>query len=88
MRCPSCHAEVQGHPAFCPSCGKPMPAAAAAVADPLIGRSLAGKYRVVQLIGEGGMGAVYVGEQELGTKKRKVANKTLHVHLSRDPKIR
>jgi serine/threonine-protein kinase len=56
--------------------------------DPLIGRTLAGKYRIVELLGEGGMGAVYVGEQTLGTTSRKVAVKTLHAHLSRDEKIR
>jgi serine/threonine-protein kinase len=33
------------------------------------------------------MGAVYEGEQLLGTTTRKVAVKTLHAHLSRDPKI-
>jgi len=33
------------------------------------------------------MGAVYEGEQPLGTVRRKVAVKTLHPHLSRDPKI-
>lgn len=33
------------------------------------------------------MGAVYEGEQSLGTAKRKVAVKTLHAHLSRDPKV-
>jgi serine/threonine-protein kinase len=56
--------------------------------DPLIGRVLSGKYKVVQLLGEGGMGAVYVAEQALGTGTRKVALKTLHSHLSRDEKIR
>ena len=41
--------------------------------DPLIGRTLAGKFKIVQLIGEGGMGAVYIGEQKLGTTSRRVA---------------
>jgi tRNA A-37 threonylcarbamoyl transferase component Bud32 len=56
--------------------------------DPLLGQILGGKYKVIRLIGEGGMGAVYEGEQQLGTTKRKVAVKTLHPHLSRDPKIK
>ena len=68
------------------SCGQPLPRAA--VADPLIGRVLAGKYKVVQLLGEGGMGSVYLAEQQLGTTTRKVAIKTLHSHLSRDEGIR
>jgi len=56
-------------------------------ADPLVGQVLGGKFRVIRLLGEGGMGAVYEGEQPLGTVKRKVAVKTLHPHLSRDSKI-
>ncbi len=54
----------------------------------MIGQVLGGKYTVIRLLGEGGMGAVYEGEQQLGTTKRKVAVKTLHPHLSRDPKIK
>jgi serine/threonine-protein kinase len=49
---------------------------------------IAGKYKVVKLLGEGGMGAVFVAEQALGTTSRKVALKTLHRELSQDPKIR
>jgi serine/threonine-protein kinase len=56
--------------------------------DPLLGRTLGGKFTISKLIGEGGMGAVYVGEQALGQHTRKVAIKTLHAHLSRDEKIR
>src|SRR5437764_14800178 len=46
-------------------------AAAGAVdgADPLIGQRL-GPYRVVRLIGHGGMGAVYEGIREEGFQKR------------------
>ncbi|HEX3771317.1 MAG TPA: serine/threonine-protein kinase, partial [Polyangiaceae bacterium] len=60
----------------------------AAAPDPMLGQVLGGKYTVIRLLGEGGMGAVYEGEQALGTTKRKVAVKTLHPHLSRDPKIK
>jgi serine/threonine-protein kinase len=60
----------------------------AATPETIIGQTLGGKYKVVRLLGEGGMGAVYEGEQQLGTTKRKVAVKTLHPHLSRDPKIK
>jgi tRNA A-37 threonylcarbamoyl transferase component Bud32 len=59
----------------------------AAPVDPLLGQVLSGKYRIVRLLGEGGMGAVYEGEQQLGTTKRRVAIKTLHPHLSRNPQI-
>ena len=53
----------------------------------LIGTVLGGRYKLLKLLGEGGMGAVYLGEQMLGSTARKVAVKTLHPHLSHDPKI-
>jgi serine/threonine-protein kinase len=55
---------------------------------PLIGQTIAGKFKVVRLLGEGGMGCVYQGEQMLGTTARKVAIKTLHKHLSHDESIK
>ncbi|WP_169927462.1 serine/threonine protein kinase [Labilithrix luteola] len=55
--------------------------------DPLVGATIAGKYKVVKQLGEGGMGCVYLAEQQLGSTARKVALKTLHKHLSHDPSI-
>ena len=54
---------------------------------PLVGQTIASKYKIVRLLGEGGMGCVYLGEQMLGTTTRKVAVKTLHKHLSHDASI-
>src|SRR5579864_8204952 len=85
MECPSCHKMVDGQPPFCPHCSAPLPHQGA---DPMVGRVLAGKFKILQLIGEGGMGSVYIGEQSLGATTRKVAIKTLHAHLSKDDKIR
>jgi serine/threonine-protein kinase len=56
--------------------------------DPLVGTVVAGKYRIVKQLGEGGMGCVYLAEQQLGSTARKVALKTLHKHLSHDPAIK
>jgi serine/threonine-protein kinase len=56
--------------------------------DPLVGQTVAGKYKIVKLLGEGGMGCVYLAEQQLGTSTRKVALKTLHKHLSHDKSIK
>jgi serine/threonine-protein kinase len=56
--------------------------------DPLVGQVVQGKYKIVQLLGEGGMGCVYLAEQQLGTSTRKVALKTLHKHLSHDASIK
>src|SRR5512144_2408252 len=86
MQCPSCNAVVQPGQPFCAACGGALPRQVPA--DPLLGRVIQGKYKIVQLLGEGGMGAVYMAEQALGAKTRKVAIKTLHAHLSRDEKIR
>ncbi len=88
MECPACHIPVDDSQRFCPACGTVLAQGEAQGPDPMIGQVLGGKYRVVRLLGEGGMGAVYEGEQPLGTAKRKVAIKTLHPHLSRDPKIK
>jgi serine/threonine-protein kinase len=53
--------------------------------DPWVGRTLAGKFRVGPLIGEGAMGRVHRGEHlSLG---KPVALKVLHRHLGGDPRI-
>ncbi|MGH7434454.1 MAG: protein kinase domain-containing protein, partial [Polyangiaceae bacterium] len=95
MQCPSCQTAVEDSKRFCPNCGVPLSppadpaeAGAGSATDPMLGLTLGGKYKVVRLLGEGGMGAVYEGEQQLGTTVRKVAVKTLHPHLSRDPKVK
>src|SRR5437764_516911 len=56
-------------------------------ADVLVGQTVGGKYKIVKLLGEGGMGAVYLAEQMLGSATKKVALKTLHKHLSHDVSI-
>jgi serine/threonine-protein kinase len=86
MDCPVCHAQVADKQKYCPACGSMVPASEQE-ADPLLGAVIASKYRVVNLLGEGGMGAVYLAEQKLGNSVRKVALKTLHKELSGDPKI-
>ncbi len=55
--------------------------------ESLIGKLIGARYKVTRMLGEGGMGCVYEAEQQLGTTIRKVAVKTLHPHLSQDPKI-
>ena len=50
--------------------------------DPLVGKIVRGRYRVLEKIGEGGMGTVYLAEQL--AISRKVAFKLLHPDYARD----
>ena len=63
---------------FCPRCGTKA-AETAGAGDPLLGRTLNGKYRIESEIGSGAMGTVYLGEH-IGLKK-KVALKVLRSDL-------
>ncbi|MCK6549273.1 protein kinase, partial [Myxococcota bacterium] len=50
--------------------------------DPLVGTLLAGKYKIIKKIGEGGMGSVYIADQQ--PIDRKVAVKVLLGKLAED----
>lgn len=85
MLCESCgHENIEGAK-FCASCGILLPHPAGE--HPWIGRLVGGRFRVTRVLGEGGMGVVYAGEQQMGSTVRKVAIKTLHPHLSQDPSV-
>jgi len=70
-RCPTCQSEYAEDVAFCPRDGAS-----------LLPAVLEGRYRVLSLLGAGGMGVVYLAEH-LGLHKR-VAVKLLRGELSRD----
>jgi eukaryotic-like serine/threonine-protein kinase len=50
-----------------------------------IGRSLSGRYQIEELLGQGGMSAVYKATDP--NLKRFVAIKLIHSHLSSDPQF-
>jgi serine/threonine-protein kinase len=50
------------------------------------GQIIEGKYRIVRLIGEGGMGSVYEGENTF--IKRRIAIKVLHAHSVSEETVR
>ncbi len=64
---------------FCPRCGTPQKKAAA---DPLVNRKLDDRYLLLELVGEGGSGKVYMARHvALG---KRVAVKVLHRQLVHD----
>jgi len=75
---------------FCGGCGQPLvgdpdisePGDAPGVADPLVGRVIAERYRILSLLGRGGMGVVYLVEHvHIG---KRMAMKLLHGELARN----
>src|SRR6185312_14152176 len=52
----------------------------------MLGRVFMGRYEAIRLLGEGGMGRVYLARQlDLG---REVVVKVMHEHIAADPKFR
>src|SRR5713226_10467699 len=52
----------------------------------MLGRIFLGRYEAIKLLGEGGMGRVYLAKQtDLG---RQVVIKVMHDHIASDPKFR
>src|SRR5262249_41221492 len=52
----------------------------------MVGRMFLGRYEAIRLLGEGGMGRVYLAKQtDLG---RQVVVKVMHDHIAADPKFR
>lgn len=58
------------------------PSAILSTPEGLVGHTLADRYRVLSLLGDGGMGSVYLGEHV--TLRKQVAIKVLHHELCRD----
>ena len=87
--CPACGHQNVDESRFCAHCGHALENAAAPRdidrglgGDPLVGRVLADRYRLVSLLGRGGMGVVYKVEHvRIG---KLMAMKLLHGELSRD----
>ena len=93
MSCPHCQAPLADDARFCPGCGKAVVATETQAdtsgglpaARDLIGREVAGRYRVLAKLGEGGMGAVYRAEQI--SLRRAIALKVLRPEMSQNPMV-
>ena len=89
--CPSCKNEYRGGEVFCPIDAARLVSTsqsdfgAVDPDDPILGTVLAGRYEVIQRIGEGGMGLVYEGLHR--DIDRRVAIKVLRDDLSRRPDV-
>src|SRR5712671_747418 len=80
-KCPKCGAEYPDNVTLCAADG----VALEKTDDPLIGQTLAGKYRLEERLSTGGMGTVYRGTHILMEKT--VAIKVLRPSLAADEKI-
>lgn len=81
MRCPRCDYALPSSDRFCGRCGLSRASDGFPI-DPLIGLTVADRYRIEQRIGVGGMGTVYLGTQlKVG---QRVAVKVLHERYSDD----
>lgn len=86
-RCPTCGDDFEDDAIErCPRDGALLEPLELEGSSTHVDRVVGGRYRVLGLLGEGGMGAVYVGEHTLSL--RRVAMKIMRPELEQDPTVR
>ena len=93
--CAQCNKQFPDNTRFCPECGETLqsggsshgaaPGAGHNGQDSLIGRNFFGEYSIAKQLGEGGMGAVYLAEQN--SIDQKIALKVLHAESAESDEI-
>ena len=78
--CKQCRLEYPGEALFCPNCGTARTRDESG--DPMIGTTIGDRYLLIERLGQGASGSIYLSEHI--TLRRKVAVKVLHHELSRD----
>gem|GEM_PF-655781 len=79
--CPTCLATFADSHAFCPTDGTTL--RASELASGMVGTVIADRYMILELLGEGGMGKVYLAQHV--RLPRQAAIKFLHPHMVQDP---
>ncbi len=80
--CPVCNAPYEDHVTHCAEDGQALDARP----DPMLGRTLASRYKILRRVGAGGMGQVYRARHVI--LRHDVALKLLSPELTRDPVMR
>ncbi len=80
-RCPRCRKTYDNGGQFCPDDGAAL--SGGTLLDPAVAAALATDYRILDFLGSGGMGSVFLAEQ-IRVGNRKVALKVLHRKFSED----
>jgi eukaryotic-like serine/threonine-protein kinase len=80
--CEKCHLRYPNESTFCFVDGKPL----VFLQDPRVGTTIAGRYVIEDVIGEGGMATVYRARHKI--VDRPCAVKIMNPGLSRDPVVR
>lgn len=82
-RCPRCTAACWETHRHCPACGADLAGVVATEGDPFVGSTIAGKYKIQELLGSGAMGRVYRADHL--ALDAQVAVKILNPDIANDP---